>query len=343
MPEDAAEAARHGQDQREGISATTGRCGISLVTDKSVENATRPRYPEKVTSWGCAMLPVHTILFPTDFSDSAQQVFPLACSLARDCGARIVVLHVAAPLRSQDPLSALQDRDEYHKERWQTLHQMRAPDANVHVEHQLETGDAAPEILRVAQQNKAGLIVIGTHGGTGIGRLLVGSVTEQVLRAASCPVLAVKKNQVASNIQTILLPTDLSESSESALGVAFSLARDYHARLIVLHVASSGNAVPYSQFEMMLKESSSYRHELEEQLRQCQKPACNAEFRVAEGDAADQINRIAQETRCDLIVMGTHGRTGLQRLLMGSVAENTLRNASCPVLLVKQAKTSNAV
>lgn len=281
------------------------------------------------------MLPVHTILFSTDFSDCAQRAFPLACSLGRDCGARIVVLHVVPPPRSHDPLLAFQGRDEYYGEPLKTLRQIRALDANVNVEHQLETGDAGPEILRVAQQIKAGLIVIGTHGRTGLGRLLLGSVAEQVLRGASCPVLAVKAGPLTPKIQTILLPTDLSASAESALGAAFSLARDYHARLIVLHVASYGSAVPYSEFETMLKDSSGYRRELEDQLRQCQKPACNAEFRVEEGDPAEQILRIAQETRCDLIVMGTHGRTGLRRLLMGSVAEKTLRNASCPVLLVK--------
>jgi nucleotide-binding universal stress UspA family protein len=107
--------------------------------------------------------------------------------------------------------------------------------------------------------------------------------------------------------------------------------------LIVLHVASLGHAVPYDVFEKMLKESSGYRRELEDKLRQCQKPECNAEFRVEEGEAAAEIIRVAQETQCDLIVMGTHGRTGIPRLLMGSVAENTLRHASCPVLVVKSA------
>lgn len=283
------------------------------------------------------MLPVHTILFPTDLSENAQQAFPLACSLARDCGARIVVLHVVPPPTVQDPLLALDNRKEYHKNLWQSLRQMQPPDSDVHVEHRLESGDAAPEILQIAQRIKAGLIVIGTQGRTGLGRLLVGSIAEQVLRGATCPVLAVKKGAVVAKIQTILFPTDLSEASESALGVAFSLAQDYHARLIVLHVASPGHPVPYSEFERMLQQSAGYRRELEAKLRQCQKPSCNAEFRVEEGDPAEQILRVAQETPCDLIVMGTHGRTGISRLLMGSVAEKALRNASCPILLVKHA------
>lgn len=212
---------------------------------------------------------------------------------------------------------------------------MQAPDENVRVEYRLADGHAAKEILKVAADIDAGLIVIGTHGRSGLGRLLLGSVAENVFRGAACPVLAVKTGPVVPTIRTILFPTDLSESSESALGVAFSLARDYRARLIVLHVASFGQTFPYTEFERTLKQSSVYRRELEDKLRHCQKPDCNAEFRLEQGDPAEQIIRVAQEARCDLIVMGSHGRTGLSRLLMGSVAEKTLRSASCPVLLVK--------
>jgi nucleotide-binding universal stress UspA family protein len=107
------------------------------------------------------------------------------------------------------------------------------------------------------------------------------------------------------------------------------------ARLIVLHVASFGRPVPYEELERMLKESSGYRRELEDKLRQCQKPECNAEFRVEEGDPAARIIHGAQEAKCDLIVMGTHSRTGIPHLLIGSVTEKTLRHAPCPVLLVK--------
>ncbi|MCI0738704.1 MAG: universal stress protein [Gemmataceae bacterium] len=281
------------------------------------------------------MLPIHTILFPTDFSESAQQVFPLTCALARDCGARVVVLHVVPPPLGHDRVLAQQNPEEYYEGPRTALHQVKAPDANVRVEYRLADGHAPQEILKAADNVEAGLIVIGTHGRSGLGRLLLGSVAEKVLRGAMCPVLTVKTGPSALSIRTILFPTDLSEASESALGVAFSLARDYHARLIVLHIASFGQGLPYSALEAMLKESSAYRRELEDQLRQCQKPECHAEFRVEEGDPAEQIARVAREARCDLIVMGSHGRTGLARLLMGSVAEKTLRSASCPVLLVK--------
>jgi nucleotide-binding universal stress UspA family protein len=282
------------------------------------------------------MLPIHTILFPTDFSETAQQALPLAWSLARDCGARVVILHVVPPPVGHDQVLIRQNPDEYYEGPRNALHALKAPKENVRVEYRLTDGHAAKEILRVADDVQAGLIVMGTHGRSGVGRLLLGSVAEEVLRAAACPVLAAKKSSVAPRIQTILYPTDLSESSQPALGVAFSLARDYRARLIVLHVAALGQAIPYSEFERMLRESSIYRHVLEDELRHCQKPECSAEFQVEEGETADQIIRVARETGSDVIVMGSHGRTGLSRLLMGSVAEKTLRAAPCSVLLVKR-------
>jgi nucleotide-binding universal stress UspA family protein len=138
------------------------------------------------------MLPVHTILFPTDFSDNAQQTFALACSLARDCGARIVVLHITPPPLSHEKLEAERDPEEYYGVLWKALRQVRAPDDNVAVEHRLEVGGTAEEILRVVSETKAGLIVMGTQGKTGLPRLLLGSVAEQVLRRAKCPVLTVR-------------------------------------------------------------------------------------------------------------------------------------------------------
>src|SRR4249920_638716 len=114
------------------------------------------------------MLPIHTILFPTDFSESAQQTFPLACSLARDCGARLVVLHVAAPPVRHEKLAAERHPEEYYGVLRKALLQIRALEDNVSVEHQLEEGDPTSEILRVTLEIKAGLIVMGTHGRTGL-------------------------------------------------------------------------------------------------------------------------------------------------------------------------------
>jgi nucleotide-binding universal stress UspA family protein len=131
------------------------------------------------------MLPIQTILHPTDFSERSGYALRLACSLARDWGARLILLHVM-------PVPLVQEKRLYREEMAGELDRLGVPDAQVQVERRLEEGDAAIQILRIAQETGCDLIVLGTHGRTGLGRLLMGSVAEQVLRRASCPVLTVK-------------------------------------------------------------------------------------------------------------------------------------------------------
>jgi nucleotide-binding universal stress UspA family protein len=139
------------------------------------------------------MLAIKTILHPTDFSERSDFAFQLACSLARDCGARLVLVHVTPTVVVSGELVAIPP---FPPDVWKTLQEqlanLRSPDPKVRVEHHLKEGDPATEILRLAQETKCNLIVMGTHGRTGFGRLLMGSVAEQVVRRASCPVLTVK-------------------------------------------------------------------------------------------------------------------------------------------------------
>jgi nucleotide-binding universal stress UspA family protein len=138
-------------------------------------------------------------------------------------------------------------------------------------------------------------------------------------------------------IRAILCPTDFSESARHAFRLAVALARDQRARLLVLHVATPPPLVSYGELQRSLEQTGGYRHELENQLRQVHDTgsAIVAEYRVVAGDPGAEITSIAKEATCDLIVMGTHGRTGLGRLLIGSVAEQVLRRAHCPVLTIK--------
>jgi len=139
------------------------------------------------------------------------------------------------------------------------------------------------------------------------------------------------------SIRAILVAADFSGCSEDAFRVARALARDYRARLIVLHVATPPPFVTPGELQRVLERPDGYRAELEGRLRQvyaADSPA-GVEYRVQDGDPTVEILGVAREAQCDLIVMGTHGRTGLGRLLMGSVAEQVVRRASCPVLTVK--------
>ena len=131
------------------------------------------------------MLAIQTILHPTDFSERSGYAFRLACSLARDRDARLIVLHVM-------PVSLAEEKRGFGEEIAEELNRMEIPDPKINVERRLEEGDPAPQILRVAQGTGSDLIVMGTHGRTGLDRLLMGSVAEQVVRGAFCPVLTVK-------------------------------------------------------------------------------------------------------------------------------------------------------
>jgi nucleotide-binding universal stress UspA family protein len=133
-------------------------------------------------------------------------------------------------------------------------------------------------------------------------------------------------------IQTILHPTDFSPQSRHAFDLACSLARDHGARLIVMHVVDQPGVV----YGGMIIPPPPANKVAEDQVRQlcATVPNVPTETRVMDGDPATWILQIAKECNCDLIALGTQGRTGLSRLLMGSVAEKVMRGAPCPVLTV---------
>jgi nucleotide-binding universal stress UspA family protein len=138
--------------------------------------------------------------------------------------------------------------------------------------------------------------------------------------------------------RVILHPTDYSDTSDYALQIAADLARLHQATILVLHVAETlgPENVTYGEAVSQL-EPTAYRRRLEEDLRRQIPPpsGVSIQYLLAGGDPAQEIDRAAREHHCDLIVMGSHGRTGLSRLLAGSIAEEVIRTASCPVLVIK--------
>jgi len=151
------------------------------------------------------MLPINTILHPTDFSTHSEHAFSLACSLARDHGAKLIVLHVVPPPQMvvYEGMPVSQPAPNLYRDGAdERLRKIKPADPAIHCEHRLEEGPAAPEILRVAEEVKADLIVMGTHGWTGLARLLMGSIAEKVVRKALCPVLTLKAPFEASKQRT---------------------------------------------------------------------------------------------------------------------------------------------
>lgn len=139
------------------------------------------------------MIPFHTILVPTDFSEHSELAFQMACSLARDTGARILALHVLVPptvVYGEGVYAPLPE--EYPKEWEEKLHALQSPTPNVTVEHLMVEGDPVNVILKTGRDSKCDLIVLGTHGRSGLKHFLMGSVAERVVREGPCPVLTVK-------------------------------------------------------------------------------------------------------------------------------------------------------
>jgi nucleotide-binding universal stress UspA family protein len=135
------------------------------------------------------MLAIKTILHPTDFSAPSDAAFRLAYGLARDHRSRLVVLHVVPAPESHGELVARRQGEGYHEDLWRMLEGVRPEGASVAVERRLEDGSPAETIVKVAREEGADLIVLGTQGRTGLARLVLGSVAERVVRLAPCPVL----------------------------------------------------------------------------------------------------------------------------------------------------------
>lgn len=140
-------------------------------------------------------------------------------------------------------------------------------------------------------------------------------------------------------IKTVLHPTDFSERSNLAFWYAASLARDYNAKLVLLHVAEP--AIAGYGDGMLIPTLPVDTESLRQRLREFRfaDPRVTVEHRLIEGDPATEIVGMADLLKCDVIVMGTHGRTGLSRLLMGSVAEHVLRHSPCPVVTIRSGMT----
>jgi nucleotide-binding universal stress UspA family protein len=145
------------------------------------------------------------------------------------------------------------------------------------------------------------------------------------------------------NIRTILCPTDFSTHSASAYGKAMALARDYAATVLVLHVWHWPTVIHCRAGAIPVAEPDKIRTEAKMKLDAWPSAEAKApiERLLLEGDTAEVILRTARNRNCDLIVMGTHGRSGLDRMVLGSVTEDVLRRASCPVLTVRVPKPSD--
>jgi nucleotide-binding universal stress UspA family protein len=296
------------------------------------------------------------ILCPTDFSEASAQAIDLAITLARWYKARVAALHVieadaVAPdvvASSTGPL----DEAELNTVRSATAaHFAAAASVGVGVDVYVEVGSAAARILDRSATLPADVIVMGTHGKSGFQHLVLGSVTERVLRRAVCLVLTVPpRAHMTSRVpfQRLLCAIDFSESSMAALQLAVSLATESDARLTMLHVlewpwheppSPEPEDLPAEQ-RAALAEYRRYREKMAlmrlEALANGTSLSPAPTTRVSHGKPYLQILDAASNEGSDLIVMGVHGRNPFDMMMFGSTANQVVRQASCPVLTLRK-------
>lgn len=306
-------------------------------------------------------LKIQRILCPTDFSDFSQRALERAVRLARWFDARITLLHVippipwALPAHASVPYVAMPAdllrtvREEVEKE----LRRFARPflEEGVPVETRLEDGDPARVIQKVAESLPAGLIVMGTHGRAGFEHLILGSVTEKVLRRAPCPVLTIGKAvepPLGALFRRILCAADLTDGSRPTIEMAVALAQENMARVTFLHVVESLPGEAGSQLSMPSPVGGMPHTDLAEQARErlawsvpeSARESCDVSERVEMGTAWREILRAADDTKADLVVMGAHSHGLLGRMFLGSTSNQVVRQAPCPVLVVRPAPAS---
>lgn len=290
---------------------------------------------------------IRKILVPTDFSELADDALRVAVELARKDDASIHLLHSIRLPFLHTSYDVNVPQAVWEGLRKGTRERMRESQTELEAAGIREVGiivseanQPAEAVRRSAQELDTDLVVMATHGRRGFEHAVLGSVTERTIRRSPAPVLAVKKGGVLEMPpRQILLAVDFSDDSGKATRLASSLAKRYAAEIDLLYVCE-----PISDFMRLISPAAV---ECEERSRliaverireigaQLEVENISVRTQILDGNAAEVIAAEAGRLGSDLIVMGTHGHSGLDHAMIGSVTEHALRLAPCPVLTTK--------
>jgi nucleotide-binding universal stress UspA family protein len=286
---------------------------------------------------------VSTILVPLDGSDLSRRALPFATALAQATGARLVLLHAYQP-KSPDPQADLEL--DLIQEQADLASGLR--ERGVHATTWLSYAEPGPAIVETGADLNADVIVMSTHGRGGVGQMMYGSVAEYVARHSTVPVILVtaklRSRWLEEQPLRLLVPLDGLEPAEGALGPASELAHALHASILLLRVVEpTADPVmlwePHGSLKQHARDEA--RRYLDLAAEQLRSDGHQVETRVETGSPPDAIARVADELGTCLVVMATHGRGPLSRLLLESVAAETLRKLAVPVYLVRSGARSH--
>ena len=307
------------------------------------------------------MIEIQRILCPIDFSEFSRPALAHAVAIAGWYESSLALLHVwpFIPVVAIPPGSGVLPSPPTlsPEERGRLAADLKRlgedAGADLSLDVAVVEGQTAVEILRVAGEMPADLVVMGSHGRSGFERLLLGSVTEKVVRKALCPVLTVPRPtseagpEAPALFKRIVCAIDFSDCSLHALHYAMSLAQEADARLILVHVIERPSTIgpgaddmafpgPRSLQEYVAIAEQEARTRLEDVVPDEVRAYCKVDTVLATGKPYREILRVAAESQADLLVVGTHGRGAVDRMLFGSTTQHLVRQAACPVLTLRE-------
>jgi nucleotide-binding universal stress UspA family protein len=281
------------------------------------------------------------IVVPLDGSMTAEAILPHLRRILHRKDAEVVLVRAVVPPPMENSLevaeAGLAAAREYLLGKQETLEQ-----AGVRVKSVVRVGSPLGLILDVVEEEKATMIAVATHGASGLPRLLLGSVAEQVLRKSPVPVLVVRPfwsyellsagGTERTPIRTVLLPVDGSELSTESLPAVAQLSELFESRVVLLRVLEPKKHEPITPAD---------RADAEAQLRALAgalgKQGVETACMIREGEPTEEILKAIPTEGVDLVAMTTHGRGGLNRAITGSVTERILRQAKVPLLVTRNA------
>lgn len=301
------------------------------------------------------MTTIRRILYATDLSPASEAAWAEARRLGRLFDAEIVLLHAVAPplVYPEEGYFPPHLYDELVESARRSAQDgfdrllASVAGSGLKVRIRLENGPPAQRILEVVTEETADLLVVGTHGRTGLGRVMLGSVADRLVRQAPCPVLTAPPtpgSEHRGEIRRICFATDFSPSAGAAWPWVVALASAANADVDLVHVTFEPVAdrhlspAAISRMAQALQEQG--RADVERFLERSALPRERIRVHLARGVAGEQIVHRAREQATDLIVLGTHGWSGVVRWMLGSVAHHVIQTAPCPVLTVSPASVS---
>ena len=284
---------------------------------------------------------LRNILFGTDFSSVSEAALSYALSLARRYDSQVYVAHVIRPdayqLVPPDAMGSVLEQTRRYAE--QKMADLLISGRLRGIPHQvlLGQGDLWPVLSDMLAKHEIDLIVVGTHGRTGVRKLLLGSAAEEIFRLSRCPVLTVGPRVLSeapteTDLRQILYATDFAPTSERAAAYALSLAQEHQAHLTLLHVVQEHSDIsPHNKARL----TGFFSRRLQEMVSEEAELWCDPEFAVEFGVPADCILKVAGDRQAHLIVLGVRRSATFAGHLPPATAYKVVCQGQCPVLTVR--------